>query len=83
MRLYFVTSHDGIDSQRRLTFDRSDNQVIWTRTWANRWWIWLIVAIMGIIITSSCYLFFNERLMKKGNSNSNSCSYYKYFWVYY
>nr|XP_023920484.1 G-type lectin S-receptor-like serine/threonine-protein kinase CES101 [Quercus suber] len=52
------------DGQRRLTSDGSDNQVMRT-TWANRWWIWLIMAIVGIIITSSCCLFFNERLMKK------------------
>lgn len=69
MGFYLGTTHDKIE-QKQITSEELD--YAHTRTnkpQANRWWIWLTVAVGGIIITLSCLLFYEKVKKHKAEGN--------------
>ena len=71
MRLYFGKSHYGIAGQQ-VTFKDS---MLANKSRANiRWWIWLIVAIGGIIITLLYLLCYAK--LKNYTAKGNLWPYY-------
>ena len=69
MGFYFGTTQDKIEQSQIISEGLVYAHTRTNKPRANRWWIWLTVAVGGIIITLSCLLCYEK--VKKHKEEGN------------